>query len=163
FGYEAHGIALELLQFVPAEDPVKISRLAMTNHSSRARRLSVTAYLEWVLGVSRSASAPFVITEIDPTTGAMFARNSWNRDFGALQVTTPDRSLDLLLNRWLLYQTLACRLWARTAFYQASGAYGFRDQLQDVMAVAVSRPDLARAHLLKAASRQFVEGDVQHW
>ena len=83
FGYEAHGIALELLQFVPAEDPVKISRLAMTNHSSRARRLSVTAYLEWVLGVSRSASAPFVITEIDPTTGAMFARNSWNRDFGA--------------------------------------------------------------------------------
>jgi cyclic beta-1,2-glucan synthetase len=273
FEYDAHDIALELLQFVPADDPVKISRLTLTNRSSRTRRLSVTAYLEWVLGVSRSGSAPFVITEIDPTTGAMFARNSWSRDFGTriafadlggrqtdwtgdrteflgrngaldrpaaltrheplsgrsgpafdpcgalqttiemppggraivifllgqaetreqartliqqyrsgdldtrlravadgwdevlgtLQVTTPDRSLDLMLNRWLLYQTLACRLWARTAFYQASGAYGFRDQLQDVMAVTVSRPSLARAHLLKAASRQFVEGDVQHW
>jgi cyclic beta-1,2-glucan synthetase len=271
--YDSHGIALELLQFVPADDPIKISRLTLTNNSSRTRRLSVTAYLEWVLGVSRSGSAPFVITETDPTTGAMFARNSWSRDFstriafadlggaqtdwtgdrteflgrnGALdrpaalgrrdrlsgrtgaafdpccalrttieippggravvvfllgeaetrerarafvqryrsedlekhlktvtdrwdevldtvQVTTPDRSLDLLLNRWLLYQTLACRLWARTAFYQASGAYGFRDQLQDVMALTVSRPDLARGQLLKAASRQFVEGDVQHW
>ena len=273
FEYDAHGVALELLQFVPPDDPVKISRLTLTNRSSRTRRLSVTAYLDWVLGVSRSAAAPFVITEIDPTTGAMFARNSGSRDFGAriafadlggrqttwtgdrteflgrhgtpecpaalsrdeplsgrtgpaldpccalqttiqvppggratvdfflgqaesreqaraliqhwrsadldgqlravadgwdeilgtLQVSTPDRSLDLMVNRWLLYQTLTCRLWARTAFYQSSGAYGFRDQLQDVMALAISKPDLARAHVLKAASRQFVEGDVQHW
>ncbi|HXH62839.1 MAG TPA: protein ndvB, partial [Gemmatimonadales bacterium] len=273
YDYDAHGIALALLQFVPPDDPVKISRLTLTNHSPRARRLSVTAYLEWVLGASRGGSAPFVITEMDPDTGAMFARNSWSRDFstriafadlagrqtawtgdrteflgrngaadrpaalhrrekmsgrngagfdpccalqagieippggraevvfllgqaetreqaraliqrfraadldvqlqavaavwddvlGTLQVTTPDRSLDLLLNRWLLYQTLSCRLWARTAFYQASGAYGFRDQLQDVMAVSIARPLLARAQLLKAASRQFVEGDVQHW
>ena len=273
FEYDSHGIALELVQFVPTDDPVKISRLILTNHSSRPRRLSVTAYLEWILGASRSGSAPFVITEVDPATGAMFARNSWSRDFsnriafadlggkqtswtadrtefigrngtterpaalgrrdklsgrsgaaldpccalrttieiaagasaevhffvgqtatreesralilryrsadlseqlkivtdnwerilGTVQVKTPDRSLDLLSNGWLLYQTLSSRLWARAGFYQASGAFGFRDQLQDVMSLMVARSDIARAQILKAASRQFVEGDVQHW
>jgi cyclic beta-1,2-glucan synthetase len=273
FEYDAHGVALELLQFVPTDDPVKISRLTLTNHSSRSRRLSVTAYLEWVLGVSRGGSAPFVITEIDPATGAMFARNTWRREFntrvafadlggaqtgwtgdrteflgrngtddqpaalvrrerlsgrsgaafdpccalqttidipagghaavvfalgeaatreearaiirryrtehveahlkavtdrwdrilGTVQVTTPDRALNLMLNHWMLYQTLASRMWARTAFYQASGAFGFRDQLQDVMALTVALPAVARNQVLKAASRQFVEGDVQHW
>ena len=273
FEHVSHGVALELLQFVPLDDPIKISRLTIRNESGRRRRLSVTACVEWVLGGSRGAAVPFVVTEIDPTTRALLARNAWDRDFGArvafadlggaqtawtgdrteflgrhgtpdhpaaleragrlsgrvgagldpcgalqtmvelrageraevvfflgqaasreeargliaryrtgdldaalravterwdgvldtVQVTTPDRSMDLLLNRWLLYQTLACRVWARSAFYQAGGAYGFRDQLQDVTALTVSRPDLAREHVLRAAGRQFIEGDVQHW
>ena len=273
FEHEAHGIATDLLQFVPVAAPVKISRLVLHNRSSRTRHLSVTAYVEWVLGPSRSVSHPFVITEIDPETGAMFARNPWSTAFGthvafidllgrqsdwtgdrrefigrnetlatpaalasrrplsntvgagfdpcgvlrteidlppggrveivcvlgeapsadearhliaqyraadldavlaeaarswddilgAVTVKTPDRAMDIMLNGWLLYQTLACRIWARSAFYQSSGAYGFRDQLQDGMALAASRPMITRGHLLRAAARQFVEGDVQHW
>ena len=273
FAHDSHGVSLELLQYVAVDDPIKISRLKIDNHSGRRRHLSITAYVEWVLGASRSATAPFVMTEIDPETGAILARNPWNNQFGdrvafadlngqqtawtcdrteflgrdgamdrprglapgmklsnrsgagldpcgalqtrvtleasgsaeivfflgqsetaiearsllmkyravdldavfavvtgqwdetlgVVQVKTPDRALDILLNRWLPYQTLACRVWARTAFYQASGAYGFRDQLQDVMALCVSRPDIAREHVLRAAARQFVEGDVQHW
>jgi len=273
FEYAGHGIALELLQYVALDDPIKIVRLKLQNQSGRWRRLSVTVYVEWVLGTSRGAAAPFIVTEMDAETGAMLARNPWSNEFGdrvafadlagqqlawtgdrkefigrngtldrpaalagdaplsgrvgaaldpcgalqtqlalrpngrtevvfflgeaatkaealslitryrtadldsvlgtvtrhwddvlgAVQVKTPDRSLDILLNRWLLYQTLACRVWARSAFYQASGAYGFRDQLQDVMALTVAKPELARTHLLRAAARQFIEGDVQHW
>ncbi len=274
FEHAAHDIELDLLQYVPLDDPIKISRLTIRNTAPRARRLSVTAYVEWVLGQSRSASAPFIVTEIEPETGALLARNPWNAIFGSrvafadlagrqthwtgdrreflgrngtlnnpaalaraapalskrvgagldpcgvlqaplelapgatveivfflgeaataadaqsliaryretdldavfrevvrhwddvlgtVQVSTPDRSMDIMLNRWLLYQTIACRVWARSAFYQASGAYGFRDQLQDGMALTLSRPAMTREHLLRAAARQFVEGDVQHW
>ena len=273
FEHEAGGIALDLLQYVPLSDPIKISRLTIRNRSGRTRRLSVTSYAELVLGAARSATAPFLVTQIDPATGAMLARNPWSiaspgriafADLGgrqsawtgdrteflgrygnpsapraltgeaslsgrtgagldpcaalrqtieigagesaeivcffgqcdtqeeagalivryraadldavlrevtdhwtdllqAVQVKTPDRATDIMLNGWLLYQTVACRIWARSAFYQSSGAYGFRDQLQDGMALSLARPDETRSHLLRAAGRQFVEGDVQHW
>ncbi len=267
------GIDLNLVQFVALDDPLKISVLAIENRSGRSRRVSVTAYAEWALGTSRGASAPRIVTALDPETQAILVRNPWNTEFGgrvafldlggrqtawtadrteflgrngvparpagldrgfrlrgvsgagmdpcaalqtsfelapgartqvvvllgqadgasaavdlirrgrtadheatlrdiaiqwddmqgAVQVRTPDRSMDIMLNGWLTYQTLACRLWARTALYQAGGAYGFRDQLQDVVALLTTKPGLARQHLLRAAAREFVEGDVQHW
>jgi cyclic beta-1,2-glucan synthetase len=273
FEHTSHGIALDLLQFVPTDDPVKISRLRVSNESRQPRKLSVTAYVEWVLGATRSRSAATVVTAIDGETGALLARNPWNADFGTrvafldlggvqtqwsgdrreflgrhgtlaspaglqqrgalsgrvgagldpcgvlravlqlepgasidvcvllgdaatdaqarelvvryraadvdavlsavrahwngildtVRVTTPDRAFDLLMNRWAMYQAIACRLFARSAFYQASGAYGFRDQLQDAMAVVAVAPALAREHVLRAVGRQFGEGDVQHW
>jgi cellobiose phosphorylase len=273
FDYQEEGIASELILYVATDAPVKFARLKMTNRSGRPRRFSVTAYWELVLGESRDKTLMHVVTEIDPITGAIFARNAynvefggrvvfagtsestrmitadrteflgrngtpanpaalnrvrlsgrvgagldpcaaiqvpvdledgqekelvfiigaaeseeqarhlvqqtrslsgaqralegvwdyWSRTLGVLYVETPDPAVNFLANGWLMYQTLSCRMWARTGFYQSGGAYGFRDQLQDAMALLHAEPLLLRAHLLRAAARQFHEGDVQHW
>jgi len=273
FETSGRGIALDLLQFVPLEDPLRISRLKIANRSGRARRLAITHFADLVLGQTRAAAQPFIVTEVDPNTRVLTARNPtstefgnrvvfadmsgkqtkwtgdrreflgrngrkecpaallnddplsgrvgagfdscsvqqtqialaageeielalffgqaadkdaalalaqkyrtanldevfaeveryWDDTLGAIEVHTPDTAMDLLVNRWLLYQALACRMWARAGFYQVSGAYGFRDQLQDSMALCHTRPALAREQVLRAAGRQFPEGDVQHW
>jgi cyclic beta-1,2-glucan synthetase len=89
--------------------------------------------------------------------------DAWRKRLSVIRVRTPEPSFDAMVNHWSLYQALACRMWARSALYQSSGAYGFRDQLQDVMAFVYAEPAVAREHILRATARQFVEGDVQHW
>ena len=273
FQHQRADVALDLVQFVALDDPIKISILNIRNLSSEPRNYTVSFYGEFVLGADREQSARTIVTSRDKRTGALFVTNPWSTQFpdqtvfldfggaqdavsgdrtevlgeggspaapaglttaaplsgrvgagmdpcgamqqrvvipaggsarvvmllgaarddedartliakhreadvdatfeevvatwrrrlGAVQVRTPDPSFDVMMNGWLLYQTLACRMLARSGYYQASGAFGFRDQLQDSMAVVMVDPAIARAHLLRAASRQFAEGDVQHW
>ena len=120
------------------------------------------------LGVGRTADeAGELVRRYRGTLAARDALEAvwqyWNHTLGAVQVETPDPAVNVMANGWLVYQTLACRVWARSGFYQSGGAYGFRDQLQDVMALIHAEPGRVRAHLLLCASHQFLEGDVQHW
>ncbi len=117
-------------------------------------------------GKDRSGATQLLDQYRQPTAAAeaiISGPEQWQKHLSALTVETPNRALDVMLNRWLPYQILSCRVWGRSAFYQSGGAYGFRDQLQDVMALVYSRPDLAREQILNSASRQYTEGDVQHW
>jgi len=273
FEHTERGIRSEMWVYVALDASVKFTVLKVRNESGRSRRLSATGYVEWVLGDLRPKSAMHVITEVNPDSGLLFARNPyntefadrvaffdvdnetrtvsgdrkeflgrngtlrnpaamnrlrlsgrtgaaldpcaavqvpfelasgqeceiifrlgvgrdatdagnlarrfrgsvaacsaleavwqyWNHTLGAVQVETPDQSLNVLANGWLLYQTLACRIWARNGYYQPGGAFGFRDQLQDTMALIHAEPGVVREHLLRCAARQYHEGDVQHW
>jgi len=143
-------------------DPCGAVQLAFTLQSGQEREVSFR------LGVGRSAGD--VQNLIQRFRGADASRRVlegvwefWNRTLGAVSVDTPDPAVNAMANGWLLYQTLSCRVWGRTGFYQSGGAFGFRDQLQDVMALVHCEPGLIREHLLRAATRQFREGDVQHW
>jgi cyclic beta-1,2-glucan synthetase len=272
FEHSYDGISTRLRMGVPADDPVKLQVLDITNNGPTSRQLSITPYVEWILGVDREKTQPYVRTALDESNGVMTARNffhpdfaetdaflamsepltgytasrreflgrngsltwpdalrreklgcaigdtvdpcgaiqaiidiapgetrsiavvlgaaksggaialadkyrsaqransaidecvgAWRRRLDSIMVKTPEPSFDLMVNQWAFYQALSCRMWGRTALYQSSGAFGFRDQLQDSMAFVYTERELVRHHILLCASRQFEEGDVQHW
>lgn len=127
-----------------------------------------TREVNFILGQEDSREqATLVVTKIFHQQGVSTAlesvMSSWDKILSKLQIKTARPDFDFMINRWALYQNLSCRIWARTAFYQSGGAFGFRDQLQDVSSLLLAGPELAREHILRAASKQFVEGDVLHW
>jgi cyclic beta-1,2-glucan synthetase len=135
-----------------------VIELAPGEHRDVAVVLGATEGEEAVRRLAAGLGAPAdVLRAIEAT------RERWRARLEVITVRTPEPSFDLLLNRWLLYQALSCRMWGRTALYQSSGAFGFRDQLQDAMALVYAEPALARQQIVRAAGRQFLEGDVQHW
>ena len=130
-------------------------------------KAGATADRVFLLGYAENVSAAQQLATVAATITAQqrleTVRNQWDQLLGATQVTTPDPLFDVMVNRWLLYQTVSCRLWAKAGFYQAGGAYGYRDQLQDAMALTWAAPSMLKQQIVLAASRQFSEGDVQHW
>jgi cellobiose phosphorylase len=146
----------------PGLDPCGAVQVAFDLPDGQEREMSFR------LGVGRNAGeVQYLIQRFRRADAGRIALEGvwayWNRTLGTVNVETPDASVNVLGNGWLLYQTLSCRMWGRTGFYQSGGAYGFRDQLQDAMALVHAEPALTREHLLRCAGRQFREGDVQHW
>jgi cyclic beta-1,2-glucan synthetase len=143
-------------------DPCAVLRASLSLAPGESRDLVFALGVAEGEEAARRASSSFRDVRY---AAAAVARNveRWQARLSVITVRTPEPTFDAMVNRWALYQALACRVWARTALYQSSGAYGFRDQLQDVTALLYAAPALAREHILRATARQFVEGDVQHW